>query len=523
MNWTILLEPLKSLMTEQPSPPADGYPVILSADRTSMADYGALFGGMVSASQTTTTPSVLHNSVLAPPVASEGLRAVKAPLGLRRIEAALCTDGFAPENVAVVRPRDLERATGPATRIIGLASGDPLGVGMNSSTMEAVAGGTIATRRRFRDLAREVDGIKSRVPNARVVVGGPGAWQLVGDDEARAELGIDHVISGPCEANVAEIFRRIMDNPDAPVCFEGVSPDAADIPRIRGATVMGSVEVSRGCGLGCRFCTLRGVPMDHLPMKTILSDVRRNLDAGVRSISLITEDIFRYGSVENSVRPSELIGLLRRLRRLDGLSMIQTDHANIGSVAEFSTDQLREVRRLLAGEPDGAEVVWLNLGVETAVGELLARNGGRAKMVNCDPDRWGEHCMEQVLRLERAGFFPLVSLVLGMPGETADGVRQTLEWVRQLEGHKAAVFPVFYAPVNGRDTAFTREDMIDLHWKLFRTCYRLNFRWVPRICWDNQGQAGVGFPRRLAMQAMTRAGKFWWKSLFVWRSGRLFA
>jgi radical SAM superfamily enzyme YgiQ (UPF0313 family) len=504
-------------------PPPDGYTVVLTADRTSMADYGALFGAMISASQTTATPGLLHDMILAPAVGTRGVRADKAPLGLRRIEAALVEGGFDPAEVAIVRPRDLEAAVGENTRIIGLASGDPVGLGMNSSTMEAIAGGRISTRSRFEDLAQRVREVRKTAPHARTVVGGPGAWQLAANDSVRAELGADHVITGPCESNVAEVFRHIIERPGAPAVFEGDGPDAAAIPRIRGATVMGSVEVSRGCGLGCRFCTLRGIPMEHLPPETIVADVRRNLDAGVRSVSLITEDILRYGATDGQVKPDALIGLLRELRLLEGLTMIQTDHCNICSAAEYSDDQLREAHHLMADGQSGAEILWLNLGVETAAGDLLARNGGQPKMGDCPPADWADFCMVQIRRLERAGFFPLVSLVLGMPGETREHVLRTLQWVEELKGRRAAVFPVFYAPVNERDDPFGRDEMTDLHWKLFRTCYQLNFRWVPRICWDNQGRAGVGLPRRLAMQAMTRAGKFWWKALFIWRSGRLFA
>ena len=51
----------------------------------------------------------------------EELGIVRAPLGLRRIEAALIRDGFDPADVAVVRPEDLHRAIGPATRLVGAA------------------------------------------------------------------------------------------------------------------------------------------------------------------------------------------------------------------------------------------------------------------------------------------------------------------------------------------------------------------------------------------------------------------
>ena len=50
------------------------------------------------------------------------------------------------------------------------------------------------------------------------------------------------------------------------------------------------MEITRGCGLGCDFCTLAREPMRHLPVETILADARTNLNAGVRNIALITED-----------------------------------------------------------------------------------------------------------------------------------------------------------------------------------------------------------------------------------------
>jgi radical SAM superfamily enzyme YgiQ (UPF0313 family) len=518
-----------------------------------MARYRVLFDGMMCASQTTTTPSPLVRHFLAPPVHSDGLRAREAPLGLRRVEAALVRDGWESADVAVVRPEDLSEAIGPGTRLIGISSGDPLGLGMNSTTVAGIAGGTVYTSRWFRRLSRRLAALRRRAPEARVVMGGPGAWQLVADGpasgtnalgrgsqphtqgragaasrEAASEsrlcrptagaLGIDHVITGYCEANVAELFRRIADGEAREAVLEGEEPGADAVPAIRGASVMGSVELSRGCGLGCQFCTLARTPMIHLPAETILADVQTNLAAGVRSVALIGEDIFRYGASGGRVNADALMGLLCRLRGLPGLRLIQTDHANVTSAAQFTDEQLRELRRLFVGE-GRHDYLWLNLGVETASGQLLAANGGRGKMVPYSPDQWAGVCLEQVSRLVQAGFFPLVSLVLGMHGETEDDVERTARWVDELRDERVAVFPLFYAPVNGRGRAFGAADMSPAHWRLFRACYRLNFKWVPRLVWDNQSGAGVGLGRRLLLQALGRAQVAWWRLLFAWRSG----
>ncbi|MDP6108203.1 MAG: hypothetical protein QGI33_07200, partial [Candidatus Brocadiia bacterium] len=365
-------------MSDGREPPGDGFPIVLTADRTLMADYRMLFDGMVGASQTTRTPRFLMKRLLAPPARSAGLRAVQAPLGLRRVEAALVSDGWSPDEVAVVRPEDLGRAVGPRTRIIGLSSGDPLGRGMNSSTMAAVAGGEIYTSRLFGRLAERVGRLRRRPASARVVVGGPGAWQLASDIGAAREMGIDHVVTGYCEGNVAELFRSIADGeaPATVLAAEGL-PDVT-VPAVRGATVMGSVEISRGCGLGCGFCTIAREPMIHFPPETVLSDVETNLSAGVGNVSLVTEDVLRYGADGARRQPSALIDLLRGMRELAGSVRIQADHANVASVEQYTDEQLVEVRRQMAGEAGPEAYVWLNLGVETAADELLRASSGGA-------------------------------------------------------------------------------------------------------------------------------------------------
>jgi len=132
---------------------------------------------------------------------------------------------------------------------------------------------------------------------------------------------------------------------------------------------------------------------------------------------------------------------------------------------------------------------------------------------------WGEFCAAQVRRLCRAGFFPLLSLLLGLPGEREEDVRATLAWVRALSGERIAIFPVLYAPIDG-SAGPRASDLTRAHWELIRSCYRLNFRWVPRMYWDNQAAAGVPVGRRLLVQVLGRGQVVQWQSLFAWHAWR---
>jgi radical SAM superfamily enzyme YgiQ (UPF0313 family) len=493
-----------------------GFPVVLTADRTLMAGYRLLFDGMLAASQTTTTPRWIVNRLLLPAAPRREGRAGVAPLGLRRVEAALLEGGFGEEEVAVVAPQYLDQAVGRATRLVAVSSGEPCGLGMNSSTMTAVAGGEIYPRALFRELLQQTRRrVQAVAPEARVIVGGPGAWQLAADPEQRQALGVDHVITGYCEGTIAAVCRGLLEGAELPPVIAGEGVPAARIPRIRGASTMGVVEISRGCGLGCSFCTIARAPMLHLPLDTILADVETNLAAGQDSIALLSEDFFRYGASGTRTAPGALLGLLRQLREgQKNLRLLQVDHVNLASVAQFSDEELREVRRLLVG-PTACRYPWVNVGLETASGELLAAAGGAAKMGGTTPADWAQFCAGQVRRLGAAGFLPLVSLVLGLPGEQEEDARRALAWVEQISDLPVTVFPVLYAPVDGRPP-LTAADLNETHWRLLQASYRLNFRWIPRMYWDNQQAAGVPASRRIVLQALGKGQVAQW----TWLLGR---
>jgi radical SAM superfamily enzyme YgiQ (UPF0313 family) len=218
-----------------------------------------------------------------------------------------------------------------------------------------------------------------------------------------------------------------------------------------------------------------------------------------------------------------LKGLLRRLRQVRGLRLIQVDHANVTSVAQYSDEDLREVHELLV---DGQrhEYLWVNLGVESASGELLEHNQLGGKIRPFTPDRWDELCETQVRRLINAGYLPMVSLIMGLPGETPAHVEATVRWIERLYRERLVVFPIFYQPVSPQHgRAFTIDDMTPMHWRLYRLAYNLNFKWIPRMYWDNQSGAGAPLWRRLFIQATGRLQTLQWRARFVQKSRRLFA
>ena len=233
----------------------------------------------------------------------------------------------------------------------------------------------------------------------------------------------------------------------------------------------------------------------------------------MHNAAILSEDFFRYGSSGGKVDAGAVIGLLTSLRKLDGLRLIQVDHCNVCSVAQLTDEELLNIHSLLT-KGVRHEKLWVNVGVETPNGELMYASGCGAKMDGTAPEDWGKFCAEQLHRLCKAGFMPMISLQLGLPDEKPEHIEETIQWVRTVANENVTIFPVIYAPVDG-EAPPGPESLSRRHWDLISQCYDLNFRRVPGMYWDNQTGAGVALWKRLMVQVMGKGQVVMWKTLIA--------
>jgi radical SAM superfamily enzyme YgiQ (UPF0313 family) len=533
--------------------------VLLVADRTLSADYRILFEGMFATMQTTHVPEVLMRRFLSPPMPTDRFgRAAAAPLGLRRVESALLKyTSLRQEDVVCTTPERLAELIGPWVRIVGFSSSDPLGMGMSNTTTASFWKGELYSKYWPRQILEQLTAFK-RKHGFQILVGGAGAWQWLAHDDTRPDVDIDLVFQGYFESSGPELFsdllagRACRASVPARVSSMGVPPmdsgswagcpcygsceDARPtvvvepdtgtgrIQPIRGASMLGIIELSRGCGRGCKFCAMARQQMVHLDEETILADLETNVAGGCRAVVSGSEDFFRYGAGGSRPDFEKLRGLLTRMREIKGLSFMQIDHANVTSVLQLTDEQLKEIKRLLTWERR-SDYLWVNMGAESANGRLVAANSP-GKIAPFDPDDWGRMLREAADRMNRCGFFPVFSLVLGLPGEAPADVAVTLDLVKDLRKKRAVIFPVFYEPISAEEIAagrrFTLARMTPAHLELYRTCYEINFEMVPRLIWDNQRAGGVPWLKRAIMQVMGRGEIVTWRQAFR-RLGRQMA
>jgi len=175
-------------------------------------------------------------------------KAKVAPLGLRRIESAL-TNNYSERELLVVHPLYIERAISSDTKVVGLSEMDPRGIGPVTSSMSWTM--TPFNRYWFGVLAARLRALKEEY-DFKVVLGGPGAWQLT-NKKYRQLYCIDHVVIGEADSAAMRIFSDIENGTADEVIYASTN-SVDEVPLIRGPTTTGLIEAMRGCGRGCDFC-----------------------------------------------------------------------------------------------------------------------------------------------------------------------------------------------------------------------------------------------------------------------------
>ncbi len=491
--------------------------VVLVADRTLSGHYKMLFEGIFATMQTTHVPEFVMRHLVSPkmPVDRNG-RVWSTVLGLRRIESSLLArTSLSESDVVCTTPEALPGLLGPWTKLIMVSSSDPLGEGMSNTTTTCFWKGELYTRHWTARMMEQLRRAKTEY-GFHVIGGGAGAWQWARSPEVAREQGIDTIFEGYFEPQGPELVKNILAGDEVTGHLSEEATGSAFIEPICGASMLGIIELSRGCGKGCLFCTMARQRMEHLPEETILSDLETNVRNGITAVVSGSEDFFRYGS--NGIKPNfeRLQALLVRMQELRELSFMQIDHGNIATIGQLSDEQLTELRRLLTWR-NRCDYLWVNMGIESANGHLVQANSP-GKMAPFQPEDWEELTLEVADKMIRCGFFPVFSVILGLPGETINDIQRTIRLIKSLTDRRTVIFPIFYEPPMPRGRAasgrFSLSDMRPEHLELYTMCYEQNFKWVPRMFWDNQRAAGVSAAKRWLIRILGKTEVYSWRSAF---------
>jgi radical SAM superfamily enzyme YgiQ (UPF0313 family) len=472
--------------------PKNGTKVVLTASEIEMSHFGEdPFGAF--AGSFLLIPSFLKPFYMPKEEDQLNKRSRFAPYGLRKVEALLLDNGFDETEVAVVHPSNLKHFVGSDTRVVGVSSMDPLGIAYVSLTYSNMfaLGSEPRNRREFRDLLRKSPIAKVRDRGqAKVIVGGAGAWQVAGKT-ARQTLGIDCVITGEVSPHLVEIFHDAINGKPLPTSDVGgvlKSPEA--IPRIRGGSIHGAVEITRGCGRGCQFCSPTQRGRFSLPLNHILQEVQVNADSGNEMIILATEDLFLYGLESPKFFPNRkaIVNLIENLVKVQGIHYIQPAHIALAPVVADPkcTEEVAELLITRARyKRQGKPYVTAEAGIETGSVRLFKRRMA-GKALPFKAEEWPEIVKQAIGILNDNQWFPLTTWLVGLPDEEEEDVIATLELLDDMRGMNLFVTPLLWVPLRpsilSEGSRPQIEALTDLQWEVFTRSWKFNLDvWRPPL------------------------------------------
>lgn len=461
-----------------------GVKVVLTASATEMSNfYENPFVAFVGGFAKGPVPLWFLRKMLYPPVErNEDGQAKYAPYGLRKVEALLLEGGFDKSEVAVAHPFDLDVFIGSETKAVGISSMDPTGMGYVSKTYSSlVGGGEPMNAIEFREVVTH-RGIQKYTP--KVIVGGFGAWQLERKKVAE-RYAVDCVIIGEGEGIVSEVFRKAVNGESLPqVVRVEKSVENENVPLIRHAAIHGCVEISRGCGRNCQFCTPTMQRKRDVSLEKIMKEVEITTREGGSKITLVTEDLFLYGAKDKRFVPNKeaVLKLVKTVAACPGVRALQPSHTSLAPVV-CDPGMIKEVAEILIEHhwySHGKKpIVTSETGVETGSVRLI-RKYMPGKALPFEPEEWKEIVSQSFGIMNDNDWYPLATLIVGLPDEREDDVIETLELMDDLKGYYAFFVPLLFVPLENCVLMNKRGAEIDslskARWEFLTRCWECNVR-----------------------------------------------
>lgn len=443
--------------------------VVLTSDRGSFSEYsGANALGYVACMPFRLVPRPFMDFFFTPPMkASRNGEAILAPYALRKIEATLFFRGI--KNVVVAPPEKLEKVIDQSTKVVGITVHDPYGLSPVSTKLSLMFGGGESwTARFFDDLSRKISFLK-RKHGFRVIAGGPGIWQM---DLKRPEW-IDVVFSGEAEVDLPNVVQAMMANTGFPDKVIGHDPKVDAIPTIIKPARYGEVQITRGCPRGCQFCSITPEMFRSIPIDDIIKEVRVNVEAGQKSIDLVTDDILLYGSQRLSTNHDAVVKLFREVKYA-GAEQIYFPHISSPAVKD-SPETVMELSNIAEYDKFTGEipVVGLESGSTRIVDKYM-----RGKAFPWTPDAWGDIIVDSAQIMNDAHITPCFTMTIGFMDETEEDVKQTIALSRRLIDNdlKALMFPLPVIPITSsrlRKNSFPDAEKLPRgYWDLLYLCWK---------------------------------------------------
>lgn len=270
--------------------------------------------------------------------------------------------------------------------------------------------------------------------------------QAEGEELLRQSSAVDIVVGPQVYHRLPELVAqarnrsRVIDTEFPEVDKFDSLPDARSF-----AGPAAFLTVQEGCDKFCTFCVVpytRGAEYSR-PVKQVLAEAQRLVDAGVREVTLLGQNVNAYHGADGRGGESGLGQLIDALSGIEGLFRIRYMTSHPRDMDDALIDAHRSNPRLMP---------FLHLPVQSGSNRILeAMNRGHTR----------ETYFEIVARTRAAR--PDIALssdfIVGYPGETDEDFEQTMDLVRRVGF--AQTFSFKYSPRPGTPASAERKQVFE--------------------------------------------------------------
>lgn len=431
-------------------------------------------------------------------------RAKYVPNGLRVVEALLLRE-YAESDVVTCYVENMHKFVGADTKVVAIHAHNPLGISYATDVYSKLAGENLMPINAH-EFIKIVTHPLIKQYRPKIVIGGPGAWQLE-KAERLDEFNIDYLIDGEIERVFSDLFKRmIAGDPNLERIIKipkSAQPTVEEIPIVHHRSTFGVLEITRGCGRGCQFCSPATKVGRSFPLEHILANARVNAAEGATEVMLASEDMFLYEQYPNFTPNTDaLINLFKSVKDVPGIETLQTSHITMAPVVrhpdliERLTPYVVPYSHLHHDDSTDPNKCVIDpiIGLETGSPRLFDKYM-KGKAYPYKAHQWRDVILKGMEILNKHNWYPFCTFIIGLPEETDEDTKASLDLLYELRDAKGMFVPTWFVPLG--DTRMQKKesvkliDMTDLQWEFFFTCWKYNIEFYGGAHSRWQWSAGI--------------------------------
>jgi radical SAM superfamily enzyme YgiQ (UPF0313 family) len=177
-----------------------------------------------------------------------------------------------------------------------------------------------------------------------------------------------------------------------------------------------------------------------------------------------------------------ILRLVKSVASVPGVKGVQPSHSSLAPVVA-DPEMVREIAEILIDHNwyyhGSKPIVTSEIGLETGSVRLM-RKYMACKMLPFKPEQWQEVVTQAFGIMNDVDWYPLTTLIIGLPDEREEDVVETLQLMDDLHDFNAFYVPLFFVPlencllVNNQGTEL--DTLTKARWELFTRCWEYNVR-----------------------------------------------